>query len=130
MRRLSKNKNLNNVLLFQEMLLWETTGGELGQKPKNISDIPYVERLKLLTIMQNSALIANKVDPKTQQSGLSELRDMLRDDGPTEVIGDGGTKNPDGRIKSPPNGSAAAIFAAAAESANYDAEGNELPALQ
>lgn len=80
MKKLSKNKQLNDVLQLQQFLLYEASGGKLGVKSDVSSDIPFVERLKFLTALQNSALIANKVEPLSNKSGLADLRDMLKDD--------------------------------------------------
>ena len=139
MKKISKNKQLNDVLQLQQFLLWEASGGKLGSKPDSFSEIPFVERMKFLTIMQNSALIANKIDPKKDTSGLSELRSMMNDPEDVVSLEDGkgensvGDKNPS-RANKPTiangHGTAASIFAAAAESANYDADGDELPPLQ
>lgn len=79
MRKLSKNKLLNDTLHFQQMLLWEVTGGALGQENKSASTVPFVEKLKLLNTMQDSVLLTHKVEPKKQTSGLESLRDMMRD---------------------------------------------------
>lgn len=133
MRRLSKNKNLNDVLTLQQLLLWEATNGMLGQKPTQVSEIPYIERMKLLTAMQNSVLIANKVDPKKQTSGLSELRDMMIDKDEESLgdlggeIGDGSTENKHGRIKpATANGTTAYFEAASAD----DTDGETGPIIQ
>lgn len=79
MRKFSKNKLLNDTLHFQQMLLWEVTGGALGQENKSASAVPFVEKLKLLNTMQDSVLLTHKVEPKKQTSGLESLRDMMRD---------------------------------------------------
>jgi hypothetical protein len=132
MKRLSKNKQLNDVLQLQQFLLYEVSGGKLGVKLDASSDIPFVERMKFLTIMQNSALIANKVDPRKEQSGLADLRNMLKDDEDSSgAIGEnsGSAAHSNRGAKSSPAGSdaAAAIFKAAAESANYDSDGEPGP---
>lgn len=86
MKRLSRNKSLNNVLQFGEMLLFEASGGVLGQKVEATSEIPFTERMKLFTALQDSVLLKHKVDPKKDSSGLSDLREMLKDDEEKSVV--------------------------------------------
>ena len=82
MRRISKDKCLNDTLMFASMLLFEATGGVLGDKvesktPPSEEQIPFTEKLRLLTALQDSVLLKHKVDPKKDTSGLSEMRSML-----------------------------------------------------
>jgi len=100
MRRLSKNKHLNDTLLFGSMLLFDATGGVLGEplKGKEASvkvDLPFAEKLKLFAALQDSVLLTHKVDPKKENSGMEDLRDLMNDTG-RGLNGSGKNKDPGG----------------------------------